>query len=106
MKMGVIIYSNDPETVWNAFRFGNFCQAWGDDATIFLLGKVGECKALDTDTFKVNEQLQTFIDADGKVFACGTCLEMHQLQAPEAFTVATMKDMYEIVKESDRVITF
>ena len=106
MKIGVIIYSNDPETVWNAFRFGNFCRAWGDDATFFLLGKGVECKSLDTDIFKVNEQLQTFIDTDGKIFACGTCLEMRQLQAPEAFTVATMKGMYEIVKESDRVITF
>ena len=65
-----------------------------------------ECKSLDTDVFKVNEQLQTFIDAGRKVFACGTCLEMRQLQAPEAFKVATMKDMYEIVKESDKVLTF
>lgn len=24
MKLGIVIYSNDSETVWNAFRFGNF----------------------------------------------------------------------------------
>jgi len=24
MKIGMVIYSNDAETVWNAFRFGNF----------------------------------------------------------------------------------
>jgi hypothetical protein len=24
MKLGIIIYSNDPETVWNAFRLGVF----------------------------------------------------------------------------------
>jgi len=24
MKPGIIIYSNEPETVWNAYRFGNF----------------------------------------------------------------------------------
>ncbi len=23
MKLGLVIYSNDPESVWNAFRFGN-----------------------------------------------------------------------------------
>jgi hypothetical protein len=24
MKLGIAIYSNDPETVWNTFRLGNF----------------------------------------------------------------------------------
>lgn len=24
MKIGMVIYSNDLETIWNAFRFGNF----------------------------------------------------------------------------------
>lgn len=23
MKLGICIYSNDPESVWNAFRFAN-----------------------------------------------------------------------------------
>lgn len=42
----------------------------------------------------------------GKVFACGTCLEIHKLKAPKGFAVATLKDLYEIVKESDRVVSF
>ncbi len=24
MKIGTVVYSDDSETVWNAFRFGNF----------------------------------------------------------------------------------
>ena len=43
MKLGIVIYSNDPETVWNAFRFGNFSRKQGDEVKIFLLAKGVEC---------------------------------------------------------------
>ena len=106
MKIGIVIYSNDPETVWNAFRFGNFALAMDDEVKIFLLGKSVGFESLDRDVFKVTEQLQTFINNGGKVFACGTCLEIHGLQPSETYTVATLNDLYEIVKESDKIVTF
>ncbi len=107
MKVGIVIYSSEPETVWNAFRFANFAVAMGDKVKIFLLGKGVECRpiVMDTDKFQVTEQLQTFLNAGGKIFVCGTCLEIHRLQAPETFITSTLKDMYEIVKESDKIIT-
>jgi len=106
MKLGIVVYSDDSETVWNAFRFGNFVLAMGDEVKAFLIGKGVEVELLDTDKFNVTEQLQTFVGIGGKIFACGTCLEIHQLEAPEIFTVSTMKDIYEIVEQSDRIITF
>lgn len=109
MKLGIVIYSNDPETVWNAFRFANFVLTMGDELRIFLIGKGVEVVApelLDTGKFKVSEQLQTVFKMGCRVFACGTCLEIHQLKAPKGFTVSTLKDLYEIVKESDKVVTF
>ena len=106
MKLGIIIYSDDSETVWNAFRFGNFALAMGDEVKVFLLGKGVEPESLDTDKFNITEQLRTFVNNDGKIFACGKCLEIHQLEPSEIYTVSTMKDMYEIVKESDRIVTF
>ena len=37
MKIGIVIYSDDSETVWNAFRFGNFALAMGDeDRSMYL----------------------------------------------------------------------
>ena len=106
MKIGIVVYSNDSEAVWNAFRFGNFTLAMGDEVRVFLLGKGVEIESVDTDKFKITEQVQTFVSNNGKIFACGTCLEIHQLKAPEIYTVSTMKDLYEIVKESDRIVTF
>jgi uncharacterized protein involved in oxidation of intracellular sulfur len=92
--------------VWNALRFGNFALANADEVKVFLIGSGVEIKSLDTDKFNVAEQLQTLIKNDGKVFVCGTCLETHQIEAPEAFKVSTLKDIHEIIKESDKVISF
>jgi uncharacterized protein involved in oxidation of intracellular sulfur len=78
----------------------------GDEVRVFLTGKGVESHLVDADKFNVTEQLQTFIDTGGKIFACGTCLEIRQLEAPKAHTVSAMKDMYEIVKESDKIVTF
>ena len=106
MKIGIVVYSDDSETVWNAFRFGNFALAMGDEVKVFLMGKGVAADLLDTDKFKVTEQLQAFVNSGGKIFACGTCLEIHQLEASEIYTVSTLNGLYEIVEESDRIITF
>ena len=38
MKLGIVVYSNDPETVFNAFRLGVFSLGKGDSVRVFLLG--------------------------------------------------------------------
>ena len=106
MKVVIIIYSNDPETVWNAFRYGNFSLKMGDEVKVFLLAKGVECESLDTDKFKVTEQMRSFVDNGGKIFACGTCLKIRQSEGSELCPVSTMKYLYDMVKESDRTVTF
>lgn len=106
MKVGVIIYSNDSETAWNAFRFGNFALASGDNVRAFLIGKGVECHLCSTDKFNVTEQIQAFVSGGGKVHACGTCLDIHQLKPSALFTVATLKDLHDIVQGSDKIVTF
>jgi len=106
MKIGIIIYSNDTETVWNAFRFGNFALKEGDEVKLFLLGKGVECESLDTEKFKVTEQIRLFVNSGGKIFACGACLKIRHSEGSEMCPLSTMKDLYEIVKESDKVVTF
>lgn len=106
MKLGIIIYSDDAEVVWNAFRLGNFALKEKDQVKIFLLAKGVECEKLDTDKFKVTEQMQAFVDAGGKILACGTCLKIRNSEGTEMCPLSTMKDMYEIIKESDRVVSF
>jgi len=106
MKTGIVIYSNDSETVWNAFRFANFTMAMEDEVKVFFIAKGVEWESLDTDTFKVTEHIQEFLKGGGKIFICGTCLEIHQLKAPEKITVATLNQLYEIVEQCDKIISF
>lgn len=106
MKLGLIIYSNDSETVWNAFRFGNFALNQKDEVNVFLLGKGVEAESLDTDKFKVTEQMKTLIATGGKIFACGSCLKIRRSEGSETCPLSTMKDLYTIIKENDKIVTF
>ena len=106
MKIGMVIYSNDPETVWNAFRFANFALGEGDNVKVFLLGKGVESEALDNDKFDVTGQIKRFTENGGKIFSCGTCLTLRKKEGSEMCPMSTMQDMYDIVKWCDKVITF
>jgi len=106
MKIGIVIYSDNSETVWNAFRFGNFALKEGDEVKVFLLANGVECESLDTDNFKVTEQMKTLVDNGGEMFACGMCLKIRQSEGSEMCPLSTMKDLHEIVKECDKIVTF
>lgn len=106
MKLGIVIYSTDAETVWNAFRFGNFALKAGDQVKVFLLAKGVECESLNSDQFKVTEQMQALVDQGGQILACGTCLKIRQSQGTELCPLSSMQDLYNLVKESDKVVSF
>ena len=106
MKILLIIYSNDAETVWNALRFANFSLKEGDDVKIFLLSKGVEYEKLDSEKFDIGKQAKSFIENNGNIFACGTCLKSRQSEGSQMCPLSTMKDLYELVKESDKVVSF
>jgi len=105
MKLGMVIYSTDSETVWNGFRLGNFSLKQGDSVKAFLLAKGVECESLDTDKFKVTEQMQAFVNNGGDILACGSCLNIRNSQGTELCPLSTMQDLYNVIKESDKVVT-
>jgi uncharacterized protein involved in oxidation of intracellular sulfur len=39
MKIGLVLNTNDPETIWNSLRFGITSLIDGHETTMFLLGK-------------------------------------------------------------------
>jgi uncharacterized protein involved in oxidation of intracellular sulfur len=106
MKLGILIYSTDAETVWNAFRLGVFSLKKGDEVKVFLLAKGVECESLDTDKFKVTAQMQEYVSSGGAILACGTCLKIRNSKGSELCPLSTMKDLYEIIQDSDRVVSF
>ena len=106
MKIGIIISSNDAETCWNALRYANFCLGQKHEAKVFFMGKGVEYQKISNDKFNTIEQAEKLLQAGGKIFACGTCIKSRNQEGTETCPISTMKDMYEIVKESDRVVTF
>jgi len=106
MKLGIIITGSDAETVWNAFRFANFSLKEGDTVKIFLLAKGVEYEKLDSEKFNIKEQTKSFLDKKGEIFACGTCLKSRKAESSETCPLSTMNDLYALVKESDKVLSF
>ncbi|NCO66556.1 DsrE family protein [Candidatus Aquicultor secundus] len=106
MKIGIIISSNDPETVWNAFRYGEHVIKAGDDVKVFLTGPGVEAEHISTVQFPVKGMMKNLEALGGKVLCCGTCAKKIRGFEPQACPVGGLKDMHAIIKESDRVVTF
>lgn len=51
MHLGLIIDTNDPERVWNAFRLANEAIEAGHDVETFLLGDGVEAADIETEKF-------------------------------------------------------
>ncbi len=105
MKFGIIISQTDPETVWNAYRFGIYALNEGDYVKIFLLGKGVESE-VDDPKFNVKEQIAMYIEKGGEIYACGSCMKSRKMELSTSCPLSTMKDLYKIVVDSDKVLTF
>ena len=106
MKLGIVIYSNDSETVWNAFRLGVFSLNKNDEVNAFLIAKGVEAESLDTANFRVTEQMHSFLEAGGKILACGTCLKIRHSGGTEICHLSTMQELHDLITTSDKVISF
>ncbi|MEK7795933.1 MAG: DsrE family protein, partial [Pseudomonadota bacterium] len=85
---------------------GLFALKQNDTVKAFLLAKGVESENLDTEQFKVADQMREFLKQGGEILACGTCLKLRDTEGSELCPVSTMKDLYELVRDSDRVVTF
>ena len=106
MKLGIVISQTDPESVWNAFRFGNFSLNKGHNVRTFLIGKGVECVEIVNKEFNVIEELNKYIDNKGQIFACGTCLVSRNKEGSPICPMSTMNDLMELVEESDKIVSF
>ena len=106
MKFGIIITQTDPETVFNALRLANYARKQGDDVRVFLSGKGVEIDLVSDGKFDVQAQARQFLDAGGVFLACGTCLKIRSKESTEVCPVSTLKDQYELIRDSDRVVSF
>jgi uncharacterized protein involved in oxidation of intracellular sulfur len=105
MKLGIIITQTEPETVFNALRLALYAVKQGDEVKIFLSGRGVEIDKIEDARFNVKAEAEKFLAAGGKFLACGTCLKIRNSAGSEICPLSTLKDHYEIVRDSDRLIT-
>ena len=106
MKLGVIIYSNDAEVVNNAFRLANFSLKLGDQVKVFLLASGVEYESLNSEKFNIIELAQKLLDEGGEILAWGTCLNLRKKDSTDLCPLSTIKDLYELVRDCDKTVTF
>lgn len=111
MNIAIIIYSNDPETVWNAFRLANTSLAYDNQVNVFLLGKGVEAGLIGTLQFDIQEQIDLFRDSGGNMIGCGLCCESRKDEMPSLeeglkCEMGSMQQLYGLVAAADKVLTF
>tara|TARA_Y100000589_G_C26694075_1_gene443016 strand:+ start:94 stop:414 length:321 start_codon:yes stop_codon:yes gene_type:complete len=106
MNLGIVIYSKHSETVWNAFRLANFSLKKGDSSSVFLMAEGVEAEALSNDQFQIKKQMELFLSNGGILFACGTCIEIRKKNSSKLCPISTMADLYEIINNADKIISF
>ena len=105
-SIGMVIYSNDTETIWNALRLANYSKNQGDTVQIFLLGKGVELDSLVKTDIDLKEQSDKFLDNGGTILGCGTCLRSRNNKEPQVCKFSSLADLYEIVRKNKIVLTF
>jgi hypothetical protein len=106
-SIGIVIYSNDVETIWNAIRFANYSKSEGDTVSIFLLGKGVELDNLVKTDENLKEQTDAFLEGGTTtILGCGTCLQSRKMDQPQVCKFSSMKDLYELVRKNKIVMTF
>jgi len=106
MKLGMILSQAEPEAAFNALRLANYSLKQGDTVRIFLVGKGVELDRINDAKFNIREQAQAVRAAGGELLACGTCLKLRESEGSKICPLSTLKDLYEIVRDSDRLVTF
>ncbi|KKS90245.1 MAG: hypothetical protein UV63_C0004G0041 [Microgenomates group bacterium GW2011_GWC1_43_11] len=107
MKLAIILSTNNAETNWNAFRLSNLALKNGDNVSIFLLGEGVEYLKFSNEKFDIQKQVDMFLESGkGEILACETCMILRHQEGNKTCPVSGMKELYGLVKDCDRVLTF
>jgi sulfur relay (sulfurtransferase) complex TusBCD TusD component (DsrE family) len=106
MKIGIIIETNEPEKAWNGVRFGNTALKQEHDVKIFLMSAGVEIENIVHTKYNAKKQIDEFVENNGIVLACGTCIKSRNQEATDVCPISTMIDCLNMVEWADKVVTF
>jgi len=106
MKLGIIIETKEHEKAWNAMRLAVAAKNNGHEVKVFLMGEGVEIENLTHEKFDVAGQVKAFVEAQGEILACGTCLISRKMDGTEACPLSTMIDCMNMIDWADKTVTF
>lgn len=106
MKLAVVITQSNAEQVFTALRFANFSCLKGDEVIVFLTADGVETVRLDDPRFDVKGQATSLIQQGGTILSCGSCMKLRDLAGSDICSTSTMEELYDLVVDSDKVVTF
>jgi len=117
--MKILIIINDApygtEKAYNALRLAMNIQKEKTDAEVevFLMADAVGCGLPNQNTpqgyYNIERMLKSVILKNGKVRACGTCLDargLAEIKLIEGVERSNMKELTQLTLEADKVITF
>ena len=105
MQLGVVLETNDPERVWNAFRLMNTALEEGHSVETFLLGDGVEASDLEHEKFNPHGVMLKFTNNGGTLVACGTCMDSREIEPNDLRPRGTMQDCLRVVEQADKLLT-
>jgi len=106
MKIGIVLSSNEPEVVWNAFRFGVTALKAKHAVKVFLINKGVELEEVERKEYDVKKQVDSFVENKGKILACETCLKNRGKKETSVCAISSMQELLKLVEDSDKLLTF
>jgi len=108
MKIGILILTNDPETLWNTFSFGVLCLNidYDNEVIIFLNSKATAYEEAESEKFNIKELAKIFVLVGGKIIGCQKSMGLRGIEGDEICQKGGQKDLYELMVTSDRFICF
>ena len=72
---------------------------------IFPAGRGVEIDRIDDGKLNAKDAARKVLEAGGKFLACRTCLKLRTSEGSEVCPLSTLKDHYEVVRDSDWLVT-
>jgi len=101
-----MLSNSNAETNWNALRLANLALGKGDGVSTFLIGEGVEYGKHSSPRFDIQNQVERFLESGGKILACGTCMAVRKQGSTKECPQGGIEDLYNLIVESDKVITF
>jgi peroxiredoxin family protein len=104
--LGIVISSGDAETVWNALRLAVVAQSKGDSVVIFVVNKAVDVFINGDKKFDVFKLSRDLTAKNVDIYTCATCAKARNTENVQMCTITSIYDMYAIINNSKKVISF